>query len=150
VGSLLLARAGVPVAVQLFNVGRSLAVDIVIGFSQMVVLATGGMNLAVGSIGVCAVMFTGYLLQVVGSRSRRDLGALALGAAARLAQRRRHRQDRGEQLHHHAGEREPLLGAMLILTKAVPYNAPCRPRSASSAASRSGPVLSPLLVIAIG
>ena len=45
---------------NLFTVGRSLAVDIVIGFSQMVVLATGGMNLAVGAIGVCAVMATGY------------------------------------------------------------------------------------------
>src|SRR5262245_26078757 len=51
---------------NLFTVGRSLAVDIVIGFSQMVVLATGGMNLAVGAIGVCAVMATGYLLQDLG------------------------------------------------------------------------------------
>ena len=33
---------------NLFAIGRSLAIDIVIGFSQMVVLATGGMNLAVG------------------------------------------------------------------------------------------------------
>ena len=41
---------------NLFSLGRTLAVDIVIGFAQMVVLATGGMNLAVGAIGVCAVM----------------------------------------------------------------------------------------------
>ena len=41
---------------NLFVLGRSLAIDIVIGFSQMVVLATGGMNLSVGSIGVCVVM----------------------------------------------------------------------------------------------
>jgi ribose transport system permease protein len=51
---------------NLFAMGRSLAVDVVIGFSQMVVLATGGMNLSVGSIGVCSVMFSGYLMQTLG------------------------------------------------------------------------------------
>lgn len=45
---------------------RSVAVDVVVGFAQMVVLATGGMNLSVGAIGVCTVMVAGYLLQVVG------------------------------------------------------------------------------------
>ena len=45
---------------------RSVAVDVVVGFAQMVVLATGGMNLSVGAIGVCAVMVAGYLLQVIG------------------------------------------------------------------------------------
>ncbi|MBL0371543.1 ABC transporter permease [Rhizobium sp. KVB221] len=51
---------------NLNSLGRSVAIDVVIGFSQMVVLATGGMNLAVGAIGVCAVMTVGYLLQVIG------------------------------------------------------------------------------------
>lgn len=45
---------------------RSVAVDVVVGFAQMVVLATGGMNLSVGAIGVCAVMVAGYSLQVIG------------------------------------------------------------------------------------
>ena len=51
---------------NLFGMGRSLAVDVTVGFSQMAVLATGGMNLAVGSIGVCSVMFAGYLMQDLG------------------------------------------------------------------------------------
>jgi ribose transport system permease protein len=51
---------------NLNSLGRSVAIDVVVGFAQMVVLATGGMNLSVGAIGVCAVMTTGYLLQVVG------------------------------------------------------------------------------------
>src|SRR5262245_15307184 len=51
---------------NLFNLGRDVARDIVIGFAQMVVLATGGMNLAVGSIGVCAVMTAGALMQTLG------------------------------------------------------------------------------------
>ena len=67
---------------NLFSLGRSLAVDIVIGFSQMVVLATGGMNLAVGAIGVCAVMSD--RLPDAGRSACRSrspsLGALALGA----------------------------------------------------------------------
>jgi ribose transport system permease protein len=51
---------------NLNSMGRSVAIDVVVGFAQMVVLATGGMNLSVGAIGVCAVMMTGYLLQIVG------------------------------------------------------------------------------------
>jgi len=51
---------------SLNSLGRSVAIDVVVGFAQMVVLATGGMNLSVGAIGVCAVMMTGCLLQVVG------------------------------------------------------------------------------------
>ena len=41
---------------NLYAIGRSLAVDAVIGFSQMVVLATGGMNLSVGSIADVTVL----------------------------------------------------------------------------------------------
>jgi ribose transport system permease protein len=51
---------------NLNSLGRSVAIDVVIGFSQMVVLATGGMNLSVGAIGVCAVMASGYLMQIAG------------------------------------------------------------------------------------
>jgi ribose transport system permease protein len=51
---------------NLNSLGRTLGIDIVVGFAQMVVLASGGMNLAVGAIGVCAVMTIGYLLQTLG------------------------------------------------------------------------------------
>ena len=37
-----------------------------IGYAMMVVLVTGGLNLAVGAIGVSAVMFGGWLMEVVG------------------------------------------------------------------------------------
>src|ERR1700756_4432372 len=52
---------------NLFTISRSFGIHIVIGFSTMVVLATGGMKLAIGSIGVCAVMFAGYLMQILGA-----------------------------------------------------------------------------------
>lgn len=51
---------------NLNSMGRSVAIDVVVGFAQMVVLATGGMNLSVGAIGVCCVMAAGYLMQVAG------------------------------------------------------------------------------------
>lgn len=51
---------------NIFTLTRNLAIDTVIGFAMMVVLATGGMNLAVGSIGVSVIMTTGYLLEGVG------------------------------------------------------------------------------------
>lgn len=62
---------------NLFALTRVLAIDIVIGFSMMVVLVTGGLNLAVGAIGVAAVMVGGWAMQVAGL-------PLPLAAAAAL------------------------------------------------------------------
>jgi len=64
------------------SMGRSVAVDVVVGFAQMVVLATGGMNLSVGAIGVCAVMMSGYLMQMLGLPIPVAIvGTLAFGGA---------------------------------------------------------------------
>lgn len=63
---------------NLFTLGRDVAIDVVIGLSQMVVLAVGRMNLAVGAIGVVVVMFTGWLMQDVHVPA---LLAVALGLA---------------------------------------------------------------------
>jgi ribose transport system permease protein len=46
---------------NVFAIARDLSVAIVLGYSMMVVLAVGGMNLAVGSIGVCVAMATAGL-----------------------------------------------------------------------------------------
>ena len=51
---------------NLFSLTRNLAIDTVIGFAMMVVLACGHFNLAVGSIGVSAIMATGFLLEGLG------------------------------------------------------------------------------------
>ena len=51
---------------NLFALTRNLAIDTVIGFAMMVVLACGHFNLSVGSIGVSAIMATGYLLEGLG------------------------------------------------------------------------------------
>lgn len=67
---------------NLYALSRVVAIDVVIGFSMMVVLAGGGMNLAVGSIAVCAVMFGGWLIEAIGLPFPPALvAALLFGAA---------------------------------------------------------------------
>jgi len=66
---------------NLFTLTRNLAIDTVIGFAMMVVLACGHMNLAVGSIGVSAIMATGFLLEGLGLPIPVSIaGGLATGA----------------------------------------------------------------------
>ncbi|WP_062119844.1 ABC transporter permease [Aureimonas sp. AU40] len=67
---------------NLFTLGRTVAVSIVIGLSMMAVIATGGLNLAVGAIGVCAAMASGYAIEVLGMPWPLGVVAgLAVGAA---------------------------------------------------------------------
>jgi ribose transport system permease protein len=66
---------------NLYALSRVLAIDTVIGFAMMVVIVTGGLNLALGATGVCAVMFGGWLMQRLGLPIVAGMaGALALGA----------------------------------------------------------------------
>ena len=95
---------------NLYALGRVVAIDVVIGFSMMVVLATGGMNLAVGSIGVCAAMAAGWAMQQAGLPIPiAVLAGIAMGAALGTVNGLGIRADRGQQLHHHARDHEPLL-----------------------------------------
>ncbi|MFO1148234.1 MAG: ABC transporter permease [Alsobacter sp.] len=67
---------------NLFTLGRTMAIEIMIGFSMMVVIVTGGLNLAVGAIGVCAAMAGGWLMEKAGLPWLPGmLGGLAVGAA---------------------------------------------------------------------
>lgn len=95
----------------------------VVGFSQMVVLASGGLNLSVGAIGVCSVMTIGYLLQISGLPiSIAICGGLALGALlgwvngfaiARLGV---------SSFVCTLGAANLFTGGMLILTKGQPFD----------------------------
>lgn len=67
---------------SLYAMGRTAAVNIMIGFSMMVVIITGGLNLSVGALGVSAAMFGGFLMQVFGMPWPLAVaGGLGLGAA---------------------------------------------------------------------
>ena len=109
---------------NLNSLGRSLAIDIVIGFAQMVVLATGGMNLSVGAIGVCAVMLTGYLLQTLGLPIPVAIVGVLLGGAALGWLNGFAIVKTGVNSFIVTLASASLFsGGMLILTKAVPFNA---------------------------
>ncbi len=67
---------------NLFTLGRTMAIDIMIGFSMMVVIVTGGRNLSVGAIGVCSAMAFCWLLERAGLPVPLGVvGALAMGGA---------------------------------------------------------------------
>ncbi len=51
---------------SLFTIGRQIGIDTMIGLAMMAVIVTGGLDLSVGAIGVCAAMAFGWLAQVVG------------------------------------------------------------------------------------
>ena len=64
-----------------FTLWRVAAVNAMIGFAMMTVIVTGGLNLAVGAIGVCAAMGFGWLVESAGLPWPLALvGALGLGA----------------------------------------------------------------------
>lgn len=76
-----LLTSGFLSAFNQFTLWRIAAVNTVIGFAMMAVIVTGGLNLAVGAIGVCAAMACGWLIESVGLPWPLALvGALGLGA----------------------------------------------------------------------
>lgn len=108
---------------NLNSLGRSVAIDVVVGFSQMVVLATGGMNLSVGAIGICSVMTTGYLLQVVGLPIPAALGlTLAFGGLLGWLNGFAITRTGVNSFVVTLATASLFTGGMLILTKGVPFN----------------------------
>ncbi|MDG2474785.1 MAG: ABC transporter permease [Paracoccaceae bacterium] len=51
---------------NIYALSRVVAIDIMIGLAMMVVILTGGLNLALGAIGVCAAMFGGWCMETMG------------------------------------------------------------------------------------
>lgn len=51
---------------SLFTIGRQIGIDTMIGLAMMAVIVTGGLDLSVGAIGVCAAMVFGYIAQNLG------------------------------------------------------------------------------------
>lgn len=135
---------------NLFALSRSLAVDIVIGFSTMVVLATGGMNLAIGSIGVCAVMASGFLMQTIGLPIPVALAlALLLGAFLGWLNGFVIVRSGVNSFIITLASASLFLGGMLILSKAQTFNA-LPPEIAAFGRMRWWGFVSPLLFVAVG
>ena len=135
---------------NLFGLSRSLAIDIVIGLSQMVVLATGGMNLSVGSIGVCVVMAGAYMMQVVGLPVPiACFLALGLGGALGWLNGFAIAKSGVNSFVVTLASANLFSGAMLILTKATPLNGLPPQVSAFGQARIGGGWISPMLVVAL-
>jgi len=67
--------------VTIFGLSRGIAITVVIGLAQMIVLSIGQMNLAIGAIGGMVGVATGWLMQVVGLPVWLAVGVgLAIGA----------------------------------------------------------------------
>jgi ribose transport system permease protein len=134
---------------NLFTLGRALAIDVVIGFAQMVVLATGGMNLSVGAIGVCAVMMSGYLMQTLGLPvAIAVLGALALGGVLGWVNGYAIVRTGVSSFVITLASANLFSGAMLILTKATPLDE-LPPQVGGLGKMQIAGLVSPLLVVAI-
>ena len=52
--------------INIYSLSRSIGINGVIGLAMTTVIVTGGLNLALGAIGVCAAMAIGWALQNVG------------------------------------------------------------------------------------
>jgi ribose transport system permease protein len=133
---------------NLFAMSRTLAIDTVIGFSTMVVLATGGMNLAIGAIGVCSVMFAGYLMQVLSVPGPVALAAgLALGSLLGWINGFTIVRTGVNSFIITLASASLFNGGMLILTKAVIFNG--LPLTIAEFGRMRWDVVSPLLLVAL-
>ena len=61
-----LTQEGFASPFSLYTIGRQIGIDTMIGLAMMAVIVTGGLDLSVGAIGVCAAMAFGWLVQMIG------------------------------------------------------------------------------------
>jgi ribose transport system permease protein len=109
---------------NLFTLLRLTSIQIVIGLAQMVVLAIGDMNLAVGAIGGVVAMFTGAMLQLVGLPLELALPlGLAVGVLAGVANGVLISLTRINSFIITLATAGIFTGLMLILTEAHSYSA---------------------------
>ena len=62
-GAFALGLEGFTSPFSLFTIGRQIGIDTMIGLAMMAVIVTGGLDLSVGAIGVCAAMAFGWVVR---------------------------------------------------------------------------------------
>ena len=119
-----LATPGFGSTFNLYALTRVLAIDAVIGFSMMVVLVTGGLNLAVGAIGVGAAMVAGWGMQGLGLPwPVAAVGALLAGGLLGAVNGAMTIALRVHSFVVTLATMSIFFGGMILLTEANPYNA---------------------------
>ena len=116
----------------------SFAIDAVIGIGMMVVIVTGGLNLALGAIGVCSVMLGGWLMQVAGCPAAAGSRAPSPSARCSASSTAADRAHRRPQLRRHARDDSLYFGAMIVLTGAQAFST-LPPASSPSARCATSP-----------
>jgi ribose transport system permease protein len=132
---------------NLFTLGRTMAIDIMIGFSMMVVIVTGGLDLSVGAIGVCSAMAFGWLIERLGlPLPLAMVGALALGAALGAVNGVMIVRSGLHSFIITLATTSVFFGVMVFLTRAEAFRA-MPPALSSFGKMRFGGYLSPLLLV---
>ncbi|GGE11409.1 ABC transporter permease [Aureimonas endophytica] len=134
---------------NLFALGRTAAVNIVIGLSMMAVIVTGGLNLAVGAIGVSAAMACGYGVETLGLPWPLGLlGGLGLGAALGFVNGWTVVRTGLHSFIITLATMSIFFGAMIFLTRAESFRQ-LPPAFAAFGRAKLGGTVSPLLLVTI-
>jgi ribose transport system permease protein len=134
---------------SLFALGRTASINIMIGFSMMVVIVTGGLNLAVGAIGACTAMTFGWLVEVVGMPWPLALaGALGMGALLGAANGQIVVRTGLHSFIVTLATMSIAFGVMIFLTRAESYRA-IPPEITALGKLKIGGVVSPLVIVTL-
>ncbi|MGO4727223.1 MULTISPECIES: ABC transporter permease [unclassified Inquilinus] len=135
---------------NLFALGRTSAINVMIGLAMMVVIVTGGLNLAVGAIGVCAAMTSGWLIQDAGVPwPLAIVGGLALGAVLGLINGWTVVRSGLHSFIITLASMSIFFGLMIFLTRAESYRELPPAFAAFGRLKLFGGVVSPLLLVAV-
>lgn len=118
-----------------FGLSRSVAVNILISLSMMSVIVSGGLDLSIGAIGVCASILVGWLMQVCQWPMPASVAAgLALGGLLGFANGQAIVRTGMHSFVVTLATMSVFFGGMIVLTKARPFDS--LPEDFSSPAQR--------------
>lgn len=108
---------------SLFALTRTAAMNVLVGLAMMAVIVTGGLDLSIGAIGVCAAMAAGWLMQVGGvATPLAVLGGLLVGAVLGLLNGVLIVKSRMHSFVVTLATMSIFFGGMIVVTRAQPYN----------------------------
>ena len=134
---------------SLFALTRTAALNVLVGLAMMTVIVTGGLDLSIGAVGVCAAMAAGWLMQVAGIAAGVAVaGGLLVGALLGLLNGVLIVRTRMHSFVVTLATMSIFFGSMIVLTRAQPYN--MLPESFSAIGRiHWWRVVSPMLAIAL-
>ena len=134
---------------SLFTIGRQIGIGTMIGLAMMAVIVTGGLDLSVGAIGVCAAMIFGFLAQRAGVPLALAVPlAIAFGAALGFINGAVVVKSGVHSFIITLASMSIFFGVMIFLTKAQSFNQ-LPPAVPAFGKLKLGGVVSPLLVVAL-